>query len=598
MQTCYSPGKPQDPPIRPGCRSNKSRRGSANKSPPAAGGSRPRPYAPVQNAGIAGKKIYFWRKKMKKSKFKLFAALLLAAAMTVLSLSGAAPVLADETAAILANAAKSPAVHTAPEGYDQNDFNKVRTFLEQTDSNGIRNGEKLNPDGYDPDDPESWGALFVDEWDFEHEAYFDWEEVDGINRMFAINLTYIKDFAGTFDMSGLDALSTLDVDGGNFTTADLSNCYEMTHCYFANSTLSSVNFFNCANVTELYLQDNELTEVLNLGDCTSLLFLDILMNNGLEEIDLSGCERIIEHLDFSQTKISDVNETEMFALCEFSCESSGITELDLRNCNYLNYVNCNFCDMDFLYLPELPNNLAVNCMETGLTELNYENCGGIYDLSISGNPGLTGKLNLASNPYLMNVSADNCGFTEIDAAGCEALEGLDISGNNISGILDLSDCKQLLQLYTTGNKFTEIRWHHNSEWYRQFNIDLEAQPGGYVNCSMRLENDFAVNYFEANAKPGFRFNGWYSNGSLVSETPEYSYDMFVSYELTAGFEPVFYDVNGDGLANTEDAIHIARHALQLETIPAEYLPNADLDGDGRITIADAIIALRLTLGIA
>ena len=100
---------------------------------------------------------------MKKSKFKLIAALLLAAAMTVLSLSGAAPVLADETAAILANAAKSPAAHTAPEGYDQNDFNKVRTFLEQTDSNGIRNGEKLNPDGYDPDDPESWGALFVDE---------------------------------------------------------------------------------------------------------------------------------------------------------------------------------------------------------------------------------------------------------------------------------------------------------------------------------------------------------------------------------------------------------------------------------------------------
>ena len=108
MQTCYSPGKPQDPPIRPGCRSNKSRRGSANKSPPAAGGSRSRPYAPVQNAVIAGKKIYFWRKKMKKSKFKLFAALLLAAAMTVLSLSGAAPVLADETAAILANAANLP----------------------------------------------------------------------------------------------------------------------------------------------------------------------------------------------------------------------------------------------------------------------------------------------------------------------------------------------------------------------------------------------------------------------------------------------------------------------------------------------------------
>ena len=115
--------------------------------------------------------------------------------------------------------------------------------------------------------------------------------------MFAINLTYIKDFAGTFDMSGLDALSTLDVDGGNFTTADLSNCYEMTHCYFANSTLSSVNFFNCANVTELYLQDNELTEVLNLGDCTSLLFLDILMNN-----DLEGAKGSLNTLTFRKQK--------------------------------------------------------------------------------------------------------------------------------------------------------------------------------------------------------------------------------------------------------------------------------------------------------
>lgn len=128
-------------------------------------------------------------------------------------------------------------------------------------------------------------------------------------------------------MSGLDALSTLDVDGGNFTTADLSNCYEMTHCYFANSTLSSVNLFNCANVTELYLQDNELTEVLNLGDCTSLLFLDILMNSDLEEIDLSGCERIIEHLDFSQTKISDVNETEMFALCDSAAKAQALRSL-------------------------------------------------------------------------------------------------------------------------------------------------------------------------------------------------------------------------------------------------------------------------------
>ena len=96
-------------------------------------------------------------------------------------------------------------MHTAtPRGYDQNDFNKVRTFLEQTDSNGIRNGEKLNPDGYDPDATPKVGAhCSLMNGALSTKRISIGEEVDGINRMFAINLTYIRDFAGPFDMSGL-----------------------------------------------------------------------------------------------------------------------------------------------------------------------------------------------------------------------------------------------------------------------------------------------------------------------------------------------------------------------------------------------------------
>ena len=52
----------------------------------------------------------------------------------------------------------------------------------------------------------------------------------------------------------------------------------------------------------MLLQDDELTEVLNLGDCTSLLFLDILMNNDLEEIDLSGVKESSNTLTFRKQK--------------------------------------------------------------------------------------------------------------------------------------------------------------------------------------------------------------------------------------------------------------------------------------------------------
>ena len=42
-----------------------------------------------------------------------------------------------------------------PDGYNDNDYQKLVTFLELVDENGVKNGEKLS-ENYDPQDPATW----------------------------------------------------------------------------------------------------------------------------------------------------------------------------------------------------------------------------------------------------------------------------------------------------------------------------------------------------------------------------------------------------------------------------------------------------------
>ena len=58
----------------------------------------------------------------------------------------------------ISSEAAATADRTVPAGYNEHDYDKCVTFLEQTDPSGEKNGEKLSSD-YDPDDPETWGTL-------------------------------------------------------------------------------------------------------------------------------------------------------------------------------------------------------------------------------------------------------------------------------------------------------------------------------------------------------------------------------------------------------------------------------------------------------
>ena len=57
------------------------------------------------------------------------------------------------------------------------------------------------------------------------------------------------------------------------------------------------------------------------------------------------------------------------------------------------------------------------------------------------------------------------------------------------------------------------------------------------------------------------------------------------------------DINGDGLVSIVDAIKVLRMALRLDPATAEAATHGDMDGDMSLTIRDALIVLRKSIGL-
>ena len=57
------------------------------------------------------------------------------------------------------------------------------------------------------------------------------------------------------------------------------------------------------------------------------------------------------------------------------------------------------------------------------------------------------------------------------------------------------------------------------------------------------------------------------------------------------------DVNGDGKANSADALKILKHSVDIEKISDNYLSAADVNGDGKVNSADALKILKYSVGL-
>lgn len=248
---------------------------------------------------------------MKRNTLKRLAALVLAAALIALGIPAS---LAD-----------------APAGYNANEFEKLRAFLESADENGVKNGNKLTED-YDADDPERWGTYYDYVIDEECDC-FVWQQIGGEFRIVAVNCSG-SDLVGELDVSGFSELVQVDCEQNRITGLNVENCPKLRLLAFRNNTsvgdidltaspelevvwgweagVTSIDVTNCPKLERLYLDDNAigtldvtnnpLLDTLNARNCglstidlsNNPLLIDLdLVYNPLVELDVSNCPEIM-----------------------------------------------------------------------------------------------------------------------------------------------------------------------------------------------------------------------------------------------------------------------------------------------------------------
>ena len=258
-----------------------------------------------------------------KRKLKALAAILLVLVM----LGSAMPM------QLAAEAMTPPTTRYAtPHGYNDHDYQKMVAFFEQTDENGVRNGEKLSED-YDPTDPETW-------WEYDGDycrGSIEWTTVAGEYRLYEIFFGGIGNYAlplelvGFLDVSGCTALTDVRCNSWGdiqLTGLDVSGCAALEVLDCDGNELTELDVSTNTGLVWLYCRRNQLTE-LDISANTELRRL-YCSGNQLTELDVSANAElyVLYCFDNQLTELDVSANTELESL---SCSENHLTELDLSN---------------------------------------------------------------------------------------------------------------------------------------------------------------------------------------------------------------------------------------------------------------------------
>ncbi|MBO4879177.1 MAG: hypothetical protein J5544_02855 [Clostridia bacterium] len=470
---------------------------------------------------------------------------------------------------------------TVPEGYNVNDYNKAAAFLEQADENGVKNGEKLS-ESYDPNDPETWGEY--EDWDDELEdtalfPRFWWEETDGEKRLLSINAQSC-DLIGAASFSGCSHLAVLYLEYNRITSVDVSECAELQALSLDwNEPLSDIDARGCSLLYYIGFNFCPLvTSVENLpGDSVGFL---ACCGSGLQELDLSDYHNL-----------SGLSTT----------DSAQLTRIDVSGCEFLTVITCDNCNLSELILPDCKENLlSLRCMNNHLShlELGYTN---MFDLSCPFND--LDSLDLTGMNSLQSLVCRYNRISELDLTGLDQLTYLICSYNQLTS-LDLSGCPNLVQLHSNNNLLTELDLSGNPLLPVDRVYALNSGTVGLLFESYQDEYDsFTHAFVYAEGTANSDFLGWYNEaGDLISTDAEFDFSCIIGAETVliarfSGSEAIPGDIDMSGAIEVADAIMALRCTMGILELTPEQIEAGDMNESGAIEVSDAIIILRTAMGL-
>lgn len=290
--------------------------------------------------------------------------------------------------------------YATPDGYNDHDYQKMVAFFEQTDENGVRNGEKLS-ENYDPTDPGTW-------WEADgSEIGVEWTVDDDEYRICEIRIgSPSLGMMGNLDVSGCTGLDRLDCSENQLTEINVSGCTALTDIDCSNNKLTELNVSTNTELYTLRCYGNQLTE-LDVSENTWLYEL-YCFGNELVRIDISGCTDL-DGLDCSENQLTELDLSGNTSLRWLYCSGNRITELDLTANSELEALRCSENQLTAIDVSANTALTELHCSGNQLTELDLSENTSVYRLECEDN--YITFLDLTNNRIdIDTVSAEGPGF--------------------------------------------------------------------------------------------------------------------------------------------------------------------------------------------
>ncbi len=218
-------------------------------------------------------------------------------------------------------------------------------------------------------------------------------------------------------------------------------------------------------VTEISVQDNNITSLKGIEYFTAITKLDCSQNYGLTKLDVSHNS----------------------GLQQLRCNYTGLTELDVSNNSTLTTLYCNSTNIMELNVSKNTGLKELNCSQNyDLTELDVSNNSILTNLSCD-DTGIT-ELNVSNNSILINLSCDDTGITELDVSKNTDLSILDCGNTDITK-LDVSKSTKLRNLNCSDTDIISLELSNQTElWFLYYE---NCQNLVYVNLNEKTSlSDF------------------------------------------------------------------------------------------------------------
>ena len=423
---------------------------------------------------------------------------------------------------------------------------KLTSFLETVDANGILNGAKINI-GYSSEYLLTWytsPSTLIQTDAKGNVSHLDW---NGNNIK-----GYSQKLIGNLDVSGFEHLTNLFVYDNDITGINLEGCSELLKLSLNFNDVTTLDTRDSKKLTSIAAKNNPLIDVkfyteegivnitstnggafgfsYNSGDEQQLYLNAAVTDKAYRFAGWYAGEDLISTEKECTASITDLEITAKF-----------VTENEALNVEQREKL-INFLETeDYGGVPngdKLNADFIANDLHTWYTSpdtlIQTDAKGNVSYLNWNGNnikgysQKLIGNLDMSGFASLTNLFVHDNDITGINLTGCTELSKVSLNYNDVT-TLDTTDSKKLTSIAARVNPLT------NAKFYTEEGIvTIAATPGGTFGFAYNATDEQPLYLNAIVTDKEFEFAGWYAGETLISTEKECTTEV-TDFEITAKF---------------------------------------------------------------